>query len=225
MAASVPPGALATSSAPLSPAAQRLYTFKLVLLGEMSVGKSSLVLQFVKRSFDPKHETTIGAAYLTQTLPVEDGTIKFEIWDTAGQERYHSLAPMYYRGAHAAVIVYDVTSMESFNRAKAWVKELQSVQSTANIVIALAGNKCDLRPACPKEMVTAYAEENDLLFMETSAKTGLNVDELFGAIASRLPRSAGRPTSIVLDSGSANKITVGAPSTINGPGGEESKCC
>lgn len=68
------------------------------------------------------------AAYLTQTLPMDDATIKFEIWDTAGQERYHSLAPMYYRGAHAAIIVYDVSSQESFARAKIWVKELQGIQ-------------------------------------------------------------------------------------------------
>lgn len=83
------------------------------------------------------------AAFLTQTVCLDDTTVKFEIWDTAGQERYHSLAPMYYRGAQAAIVVYDITSQETFGRAKNWIKELQR-QASPNIVIALAGNKADL---------------------------------------------------------------------------------
>ena len=83
------------------------------------------------------------AAFLTQTVCLDDTTVKFEIWDTAGQERYHSLAPMYYRGAQAAIVVYDITNQDTFGRAKTWVKELQR-QASPNIVIALAGNKADL---------------------------------------------------------------------------------
>ena len=79
----------------------------------MGAGKSSLVLRFVKGQFFDYQESTIGAAFLTQTVAVNDHTVKFEIWDTAGQERYHSLAPMYYRGAAAAIIVYDVTNVVS----------------------------------------------------------------------------------------------------------------
>ncbi|KNC81168.1 Ras-like protein Rab-5C [Sphaeroforma arctica JP610] len=153
--------------------------YKLVLLGESAVGKSSLVLRFVKGQFQEYQESTIGAAFLTQTLSLDDCTVKFEIWDTAGQERYHSLAPMYYRGAQAAVVVYDVTSAQSFQRAKNWVKELHR-QASPDIVIALAGNKCDLsQRAVDDEVVDAYASENDLLFMETSAKSAKNVNELF----------------------------------------------
>ncbi|XP_005372442.1 ras-related protein Rab-5B-like, partial [Microtus ochrogaster] len=83
------------------------------------------------------------AAFLTQSVCLDDTTVKFEIWDTAGQERYHSLAPMYYRGAQAAIVVYDITNQETFARAKTWVKELQR-QASPSIVIALAGNKADL---------------------------------------------------------------------------------
>ena len=86
---------------------------KLVLLGESAVGKSSLVLRFVKGQFHEYQESTIGAAFLTQTICLDDATVKFEIWDTAGQERYHSLAPMYYRGAQAAIVVYDITNQVS----------------------------------------------------------------------------------------------------------------
>ncbi|KAH0854225.1 hypothetical protein HID58_090098, partial [Brassica napus] len=99
---------------------------KLVLLGDVGAGKSSLVLRFVKDQFVEFQESTIGAAFFSQTLAVNDATVKFEIWDTAGQERYHSLAPMYYRGAAAAIIVFDITNQASFERAKKWVQELQA---------------------------------------------------------------------------------------------------
>ncbi|CAN1327697.1 Ras-related protein RABF2a, partial [Linum perenne] len=114
-----------------------------VLLGDPGAGKSSLVLRFVKNQFVEFQESTIGAAFFSQTLAVTDVTVKFEIWDTAGQERYHSLAPMYYRGAAAAIIVYDITNPASFDRAKKWVQELQA-QGNPNMVMALAGNKADL---------------------------------------------------------------------------------
>ncbi|TFK76955.1 GTP-binding protein ypt5 [Pluteus cervinus] len=116
---------------------------KLVLLGEAAVGKSSVVSRFVSNEFQPNKEPTIGAAFLTQKCRLEDRVLRYEIWDTAGQERFHSLAPMYYRNAQAAVVVYDVTKASSLEKAKSWVKELQR-QANPNIVIALAGNKIDL---------------------------------------------------------------------------------
>jgi small GTP-binding protein len=124
-------------------APNKTFQFKLVLLGDSAVGKSSLVLRFVRGQFFEYQESTIGAAFLTQTVALNDTTVKFEIWDTAGQERYHSLAPMYYRGAAAAIVVYDITNTDSFTRAKNWVRELQR-QGSPNVVIALAGNKNDL---------------------------------------------------------------------------------
>lgn len=174
----------------------RTCQFKLVLLGESAVGKSSLVLRFVKGQFHEYQESTIGAAFLTQTICLDEATVKFEIWDTAGQERYHSLAPMYYRGAQAAIVVYDITNQESFAKAKNWVRELQR-QASPSIVIALSGNKADLaaKRVVEYEEAQAYAEDNGLLFMETSAKSSMNVNDIFLAIAKKLPKheSGGGP--------------------------------
>lgn len=99
---------------------QRVFQYKLVLLGDSAVGKSSLVLRFVRGQFFEYQESTIGAAFLTQTVALNDTTVKFEIWDTAGQERYHSLAPMYYRGAAAAIVVYDITNRVSVCTRRVW---------------------------------------------------------------------------------------------------------
>ena len=124
-------------------------------------------------------------------MPEAKATVKFEIWDTAGQERYRSLAPMYYRGAAAAVVVYDITKRDSFNGARSWIKELQKSRDM-NVVIALAGNKCDMesKRRVEVEEAQAYAQENGLIFMETSAKENINVRNLFKEIALKLPTEA-----------------------------------
>ncbi|GMH88643.1 hypothetical protein TrVE_jg13510 [Triparma verrucosa] len=163
--------------------------FKLVLLGDTAVGKSCLVVRFVRDEFFEFQEPTIGAAFLTQSVQLDSSVVKFEIWDTAGQERYRSLAPMYYRGASAAIVVFDLSNKDSYNGAKSWVKELMR-RGDPNVVIALAGNKADLPPSQRKvetEEAAAYAEENNILYLETSAKNASNVKNLFVEIAKKLP--------------------------------------
>lgn len=175
---------------------------KLVLLGDSNVGKSSLVLRFVKNQFNADQVTTVGAAFLQCPVPMEDSdeNIQFGIWDTAGSERYKALAPMYYRGAEAAIVAYDVTSFESFEGAKSWVRELK-LYGQPNVVIALAANKCDLdqyRLVSQQEGQT-YARENDMPYFETSAKTAHNVRRMFVDLAKRVPRK---------DGGALNSTTV-----------------
>ncbi|KAF2428721.1 ras-domain-containing protein [Tothia fuscella] len=196
-----------------SPAPKPSSSVKLVLLGEAAVGKSSLVMRFVNNDFQENKEPTIGAAFLTQKCNLPTRTIKFEIWDTAGQERFASLAPMYYRNAQAALVVYDITKSTSLTKAQHWVAELQR-QASPGIVIALVGNKLDLASPSsssaddadggdggdeeadegdarkvPTKTAKAYAEEEGLLFFETSAKTGERVAEVFTAIANAIPET------------------------------------
>eukprot|EP01040_Poterioochromonas_malhamensis_P013790 gene13790-15207_t len=116
---------------------------KVVLLGDTGVGKSSLVLRFVTNNFKPYSESTIGASFMSKLITVNSKPIKFQIWDTAGQEKYHSLAPMYYRGAAAAILVYDITRMSTFRTLQNWVEELRS-KGPKDIALAIAGNKADL---------------------------------------------------------------------------------
>ena len=172
---------------------------KLVLLGDSGVGKSCIVLRFVRGQFDANSKVTVGAAFLSQTVSLPDAstTVKFEIWDTAGQERYASLAPLYYRGASAAAVVYDITSPESFQRAKFWVKELQK-HASPGIVMALVGNKTDLAVdrAVSREDAAALARENNMaLDVETSAKTAENIQELFLELGTKLTTTTVTTTS------------------------------
>jgi len=159
---------------------------RLVLLGESAVGKSSIVIQYVKQQFYEYQESTIGAAYLSKVVKrTDEKPIKFEIWDTAGQERYKALVPMYYRNAAAVIVVYDITSKDSFQKAKHWINELED-SSEPNMIIALAGNKLDLaskRKVSKEEGEKLKQDANLACFFETSAKTPSNIDELFSAIA------------------------------------------
>ena len=160
---------------------------KVVFLGDTAVGKSCLAVRFVRNEFFEFQEPTIGAAFLGKTINANDKRYKFEIWDTAGQERYRSLAPMYYRGAKAAVIVYDITDEDTFKGAKTWVSEIK--KKSNNCLILLVGNKVDLtnNRKVDIHMVKEYVESNNLIYMESSAKTGLNVDKIFTTIAENIP--------------------------------------
>ncbi|NXE45649.1 RAB17 protein, partial [Casuarius casuarius] len=162
---------------------QPAYIYKVVLLGSTSVGKSSLAYRYVKNDFK-ESLPTMGCSFLTQTLCLGATTVRLEIWDTAGQEKYHSVCHLYYRGAHAALLVYDITSKESLSRAKLWLQELEKEFLHDEIVIALVGNKTDL--AAEREVAMEEGEEfaksKSLLYMETSAKSSHQVNEVFTAV-------------------------------------------
>lgn len=161
---------------------------KVVLLGDTGVGKSSLVLRFVTNNFKPYSESTIGASFMSKLITVNSKPIKFQIWDTAGQEKYHSLAPMYYRGAAAAILVYDITRSSTFKTLQTWVEELKS-KGPKDIALAIAGNKADLEENREVDRNTAfeYAERIGAIYLETSAKEDLNVQKIFTELSYKLP--------------------------------------
>lgn len=162
--------------------------YKVVLLGDASVGKSSIVMRFVNNRFSQNAEATVGAAFSTQSIEVDEETVKFEIWDTAGQERFRSLAPMYYRGSACAIVVFDVSNAQTFEKAKDWVEELKNnVDNSEYLVIALAANKIDLRSEVDAQKVLEYARDEGLLYAETSAKSGAGVKSMFEELARTVP--------------------------------------
>jgi small GTP-binding protein len=162
--------------------------FKIVTLGEGRVGKTSLTLKFARNEFHDNEISTVQANFIQKDVSLDGGVIvKLNIWDTAGQERFRALAPNYYRQANGAVIAYDITDAGSFNRVKAWVKELQS-QADKDIQIVLAGNKCDRESdrQINHQEATEYANSIGAAIFNTSAKSGKGVQELYTEIASRV---------------------------------------
>lgn len=161
---------------------------KVVMLGKEYVGKTSLVERYVHNRFlVGPYQNTIGAAFVAKVMPVGSRTVTLGIWDTAGSERYEAMSRIYYRGAKAAIVCYDLTDRSSFQRAKFWVNELQNFEE--NCRIYLCGTKSDLleedrrRREIDFHDVQDYADEIKAELFETSSKTGQNVDELFQKVA------------------------------------------
>jgi len=171
--------------------------FKLAILGDSGVGKSSICSKYVHNIFDDYNPPTIGAAFLTKDVYLSNRTIKLEIWDTAGQERYRSLAPMYYRGSGAVIVIYDITSEESFASAKRWISE---VRHNGKSIIALVGNKSDKVEKRKVDLneVKSYIEIEQFIHAEVSAKTGEGINELFQLVAEKIPNALELPPSETL---------------------------
>ncbi|CAJ0572330.1 unnamed protein product, partial [Mesorhabditis spiculigera] len=160
------------------------YRFKVVLLGEGAVGKSSLMLRYVENKFSPTHSSTIQASFLSKRIDLGDRHVDLDIWDTAGQEKYHALGPIYYRGSNGALLIYDITDQRSFERVKVWVRELQrALGDTA--VLLVVGNKLDLdkERTVPRAEAEQYAKSVNAEYLETSAKENIGIADLFERIS------------------------------------------
>ncbi|CAN6479940.1 unnamed protein product [Victoria cruziana] len=156
------------------------YVFKIVLIGDSAVGKSQILARFARDEFSLDSKATIGVEFQTRTLVIQQKSIKAQIWDTAGQERYRAVTSAYYRGAVGAMLVYDITKRQTFDHIPRWLEELRS-HADKNIVIILAGNKCDLEDqrVVPAEDAQEFAQREGLFFLETSALNATNVESAF----------------------------------------------
>ena len=162
---------------------------KICLLGDVSVGKTSIASRFCKNSFNENYINTIGGAYQQQNIVLNNGAkIKLHIWDTSGQDRFRSMTNLYYRDAQVAILTYDVTNESSLDSLNYWLNELNDKVEIDNMLLCLAGNKTDVDQSekrVPTSKGKAFAEQHNMLFYETSAKTGAGVKELFQAIATK----------------------------------------
>lgn len=159
--------------------------YKVVVLGNINVGKTSIVTHYMMGNFYPSYKPTVGIDFMSKTLYMEDTIVRMQIWDSAGQERFRSLIPGYIRDSSVAIVVYDVTDRESFEELLYWVELVKKERDLAMVVV---GNKIDL---CDQRVVKfdegkAYAQENDAIFFETSAKDGQQIEKLFNEIAKTL---------------------------------------
>ncbi|KAI9253880.1 small GTP binding protein RAB6A [Phascolomyces articulosus] len=168
--------------------ANPLKKYKLVFLGEQSVGKTSLITRFMYDTFDNTYQATIGIDFLSKTMYLDDRTIRLQLWDTAGQERFRSLIPSYIRDSSVCVVVYDISNRASFLNTTKWIDDVRAERGK-DVIIVLVGNKTDLND---KRQVSVedgenQAKEYNVMFIETSAKAGFNVKALFRKIGHALP--------------------------------------
>ena len=156
------------------------YLLKYIIIGDAAVGKSNLLLRYVHGQFKPEYQLTIGVEFGAKNIEIDSKMFRIQIWDTAGTENFRSITRAYYKNSVCALVVYDISSRDSFNNVMSWIGDCRN-QSPKTIFIVLVGNKCDLED---KRQVTyeegkELADKNELLFFESSAKDGINVDDIF----------------------------------------------
>lgn len=165
------------------------HLFKLLIIGDSGVGKSSLLLRFADNTFSGSYITTIGVDFKIRTVTVDGERVKLQIWDTAGQERFRTITSTYYRGTHGVIVVYDVTSGESFANVKRWLHEIE--QNCEEVNKVLVGNKNDApdRKVVLTEDALRFAEQMGVQLFETSAKDNINVEDMFLFVTRKVLRA------------------------------------
>ena len=156
------------------------YLLKYIIIGDSAVGKSNILLRYIHDKFNEEFQSTIGVEFGARNIKIEDKIYRIQIWDTAGQETFRSITRAYYKNSVCACVVYDITNKNSFQNIKSWMEDCKK-QSPKTVFLILIGNKVDLED---KRQVTyeegsIFAEKNGMLFFETSAKTGKNIEEIF----------------------------------------------
>ena len=168
-------------------AEKKEFLYKILLLGDSSVGKTCFLMRYTDNTFQEIHMSTIGLDYKLKNVQLDDGKIvKIQIWDTAGQDRFRSITKNYYKGAHGIILIYDVTSRKTFENVKNWVTQIREEVSD-KVSIILVGNKIDDVEGrkVKTEEGEIMAKECGLSFFETSAKSGENIDNTFNELVKR----------------------------------------
>ena len=160
------------------------YIIKILTLGDTLVGKSSIVLRFSDNRFDDNQLATIGIDYKTKYIKVKDASVKVLLWDTAGQEKFRNIARQYYKGANGVLLIFDVCDRKSYERIGFWMDELKQNNEIEQLYIILVGNKIDLeeKRVVTREEAEKYAEDNNINYLEVSAKTGEGILDLFNEV-------------------------------------------
>ena len=167
--------------------------FKVLLLGDSTVGKTCFLMKYTDKTFQDIHMSTIGLDYRLKAMKLKSGKkIKLQIWDTAGQDRFRAITKNYYKGSHGIILIYDVTSLQTFENIKTWVSQIRE-EASPNVVIYIVGNKIDIEEArkVTKEEGQSLADELGLPFVETSAKNGINVTETFEDLIEKIDKIYG----------------------------------
>ena len=161
--------------------------FKIVLVGDSGVGKTNLLLRYLKNEFNTQTKATVGVEFGNTKVQIDNALIKAQIWDTAGQERYRSITSAYYKGAHGALIVYDITRKDSFDSVEKWLSDLKNNGEDKMVIMAI-GNKCDMvnERVISTEEGEAKAQRNNIAFLETSALSATNVAKAFDELIQKL---------------------------------------
>uniref|UniRef100_A0A453FW00 Ras-related protein ARA-3 n=1 Tax=Aegilops tauschii subsp. strangulata TaxID=200361 RepID=A0A453FW00_AEGTS len=193
------------------------YLIKLLLIGDSGVGKSCLLLRFSDGSFTTSFITTIGIDFKIRTIELDGKRIKLQIWDTAGQERFRTITTAYYRGAMGILLVYDVTDESSFNNIRNWIRNIEQ-HASDNVNKILIGNKADMDES---KRGQALADEYGIQFFETSAKTNLNVEQVFFSIARDIKQRLAETDSKPED----RTIKINKTEGSENPESQKSACC
>ena len=167
---------------------QKEFIYKILLLGDSSVGKTCFLMRYTDNTFQDIHMSTIGLDYKLKNVQLEDGKmVKIQVWDTAGQDRFRSITKNYYKGAHGIILIYDVTENKSFENVKNWMNQIKEEVSN-RVTIVLVGNKIDDEEhrKITTEQGESMAKEFDIMFFECSAKTGENIDGIFNNLVKKV---------------------------------------
>ena len=167
--------------------------YKVLLLGDTTVGKTCFLMKYTDKTFQDIHMATIGLDYRLKTMKLKSGkNIKLQIWDTAGQDRFRAITKNYYKGSHGIILIYDVTNLQTFENVKTWVSQIRE-EASNNVVIYIAANKIDMEAErkVTKEEGEKLAQELEFPFVETSAKSGININETFDDLVERIDKVYG----------------------------------